>query len=700
MQWTGHTAKTGLTVAEEEETRFGGAFEPVTAEAWRGKVGADLKGKTPEALARDLTSEVWIEALYTEASSPLPEGVRPTRGWAVWQVVSDPRMHRAAELVRAELAGGAEGIWLRAGLDHGIRTLTAGDLGVVLEHFPLGEVPLQLEARIDSLPAAAALLTLAEHRSVDPSSLQGGFGADPLGILVRTGSLPGGLRTAREEMAAVARLARDHAPKMKAALVDTRRYQAAGASVSAEVAWAAATGLAYLRLLDGAGFSLKEACRTLRFTVGVSSHVYSEIAKLRALRWVWAKVVAALGGDAEDQRMSLHAESNRASRSKRDPWVNMLRGTAETFAAAIGGADTIGVVPFDHAVGESDGLARRVARNTQHVLRAESYLDKVDDPAAGSFAFEQLTDGIAREAWAELQDIEGEGGMAKALLDGRVARSIASFQQRILSAVATRKQAVVGVSVFPNLEEERLEREVTRMREVEVELGNELEEVGSDDRHESLLALAEAVRSFRAGGDPIDDAVRKCIGLGVDLYSVGTLLRTGRASLHIAPIERLAPAAPWEALRDKVDAWAARHDERPTAFVANVGPLAEHSARLTWTTNLLAAAGLAAATSDEGYADSAAALEAYDGQPVVVVCTSDERLVAVAEELAPKVKAKGAKMVLVAGRAKEAAEELEKKGVDAFVYAGKDLLHELAAVLEGIGIVQGGPALRVIEGDG
>jgi len=684
-------------VAEEEETRFGGAFEPVTAEAWKAKVGADLGGKTPEALARDLTSEVWVEALYTEAPQTLPEGIRPTRGWAIWQTVSDPRMHEAAEAVRAEVAGGVEGIWLRAGFDHGTRTLTAGDLGVVLEHFPLGQLPLQLEARIDALPSAAALLTLAEHRGVATEDLQGGFGADPLGILVRSGSLPGGLLTAREELAAVARLARDHAPKMKAVLVDTRRYQAAGASVSAEVAWAAATGLAYLRELDAAGFSLSDACRTLRFTVGVSSHVYAEVAKLRALRWVWAKVVAALGGDADDQRMSLHAESDRSSRSRRDPWVNMLRGTAETFAAAVGGADSISVVPFDDAVGESEGLARRVARNTQHVLREESYLDRVDDPAAGSFAFEQLTDGIAREAWVELQDIEHEGGMAKALLDGRVARSIASFQQRIHAVVANRKRAVVGVSVFPDLDEEPLEREPTRMRDVEVELGNELQEVSSDDRHESLLQLAEAVRAFRAGGDPFDDAVRKCIGLGVDLYSVGTLLRTGRASLHLAPVERVPQAAPWEALRDKVDAWAARHDERPVVFVANVGPLAEHSARLTWTRNLFAAAGLPTHASEQGYADAASALEAFGGQPVVVVCTIAERLADVALELAPKVKAKGAKRVLVAGRPRDRREELEKKGVDAFVHAGKDLLQELADVLEGIGIVQGGPTLRLVE---
>lgn len=687
-------------MAEEEETRFGGAFEPVTAEAWKAKVGADLGGKTPEALARDLTSEVWIEALYTEAPRTLPEGVRPTRGWAIWQVVSDPRMHRAAEIVRAEVAGGVEGLWLRAGLDHGIRTLTAGDLGVVLEHFPLGELPLQLEARIDTLPVAAALLTLAEHRGVDPATLEGGFGADPLGILVRSGSLPGGLRTAREELAAVARLARDHAPQMRAVLVDTRRHQAAGASVSAEVAWAAATGLAYLRELDAAGFSLADACRSLRFAVGVSSNVYAEIAKLRALRWVWAKVVAALGGDAADQRMALHADSDRSSRSKRDPWVNLLRGTAETFAAAIGGADTISVVPFDAAVGESDDLARRVARNTQHVLREESYLDRVDDPAAGSFAFEQLTDGIAREAWAELQDIESDGGMAKAILDGRVARSITSFQQRILDSVATRKRAVIGVSVFPDLDEAPLEREATRMREVEVELGNELKEVGAKERHESLLALAEAVRAFRAGGDPIEGAVRECIDLGVDLYSVGTLLRTGRASLHVAPIERLPPAAPWEALRDKVDAWATRHGERPTVFIANVGPLAEHSARLTWTTNLLASAGLASTASAEGYGDAEAALEAFGGQPVVAVCAADARMVEVALELAPKVKAKGAKMVLLAGQPGDQREELVKRGVDAFVHVGVDVLHELADVLEGLGIVQGGPTLRLVEEEG
>ncbi len=678
-----------------EEKRFGGAFEPVTAEAWAAKVAADSRGKTPDALAKDLTSEVWVEALYTEAAERLPEGIRPQRGWAIWPLVEDPRMHEAAVQIRAELAGGAEGIWLRAGLDHGTRVLTAGDLGVVLEHFPLGQLPLQLEARGDSLSAAAALLALAKHRGVDAGDLTGGFGADPLGVLVREGTLAGGLTTAWEEVDAVVRLTRERAPGMKALLVDTRRYQAAGASVSAEVAWAVATGLAYLRRMDAAGLSLADATRTMRFTVGVSSHVYSQIAKLRALRWVWAKVVAALGGDAEAQRMTLHAVSDRASRSRRDPWVNMLRGTAETFAAAVGGADSISVVPFDDALGESDELARRVARNTQHVLRDESYLAEVDDPAAGSYAFEQLTHGIAREAWAELQDVEKGGGMDRALLAGRVARSIASFQRQILDAVSTRKRPVVGVSVFPDLDEAPVERPNPRIREVEVELGNELTSASSDERHESMLALAEAVRSFRAGGAPYDAAVLRSIELGVDLYSVGTLVRTGRASLHVAPVQRLPPAAPWEALRDAVDGWTARHGARPDAFVANVGPLAEHSARLTWTTNLLAAAGLGAQASDTGYADVDAALAAFEGQRLAVVCTSDGRLAEVAEALAPALKAKGAKMVLVAGRGGDATEALEKVGVDLFLHEGKDLLHALAGVLEGLGIAT---ALRVVEG--
>ena len=684
---------------EPEEKRFGGAFEAVTAEAWAAKVGVDLRGKTPDALARVLTSEVWIEPLYTDAPDRLPEGIRPTRGWSIWPLIEDPRMLEAAGQVRAEVVGGAEGIWLRAGLDHGTRVLTAGDLGVVLEHFPLGDLPLQLEARGDSLTASAALLALARHRGVDAGTLEGGFGCDPLGVLVRGGTLTGGLKTAREELVAVARLSRDHAPKMKALLVDTRRYQAAGASVSAEVAWAVASGLVYLRRLDAAGFSLADAARTLRFTVGVSSHLYAEIAKLRALRWVWAKVIAALGGDADAQRMTLHAVSDRASRSKRDPWVNMLRGTAETFAAAIGGADSISVIPFDAALGESDDLARRVARNTQHVLRDESYLDRVDDPAAGSYALEQLTHGIAREAWAELQDIEKLGGMDRAILAGRVSRSIASFQRQILDVVATRKRPVVGVSVYPDLDEVPVERPHPRLREVEVELGNELVAGSSDDRHESLLALAEAVRSFRAGGAPFDDAVLRSIDLGVDLYSVGSLLRTGRSSLHVAPVERLPPAAPWEALRDGVDGWMERHGKRPRAFVANVGPLAEHSARLTWTVNLLAAAGLAADAGAEGYADADAAMAAYGGQPLAVICTSDRSLVDVAQALAPGLKAKGAKMVLVAGRGGDAAPDLEKVGVDDFLFEGADLLHALAAVLEGLGLV-GGPPLRAIEGGG
>ena len=677
------------------QNRFGGAFESVTPEAWAARVRADLRGKSADSLARPLTSEVWLDPLYAkvEPDAVLPPSLRPKGGWLLCAEVGAAPMERAAEEIQRELEGGARAVWLRTGLDHGTRVLTAGDLAHALRSFPLGEVPLYLEPRIDALSIAHALLAVARERGVPTASLRGCFGADPLGALAYHGSLAGGLRSAFEEAMSSANLAQKHAPQMRALLIDTRPYQSAGASVSAEVAWAAATGLAYARRLVGAGHSIEEAFHTLQFAVGLGSQILPEVAKLRALRWVWAKVVAAVGGGAAAQTMQLHVTSDVATRSRYDPATNILRGTLEAFAGVVGGADSICVLAPDAALGEPDPLQRRIARNTQHVLREECSLGLVDDPAAGSYAIESLTNSIAKEAWAELQDVERDGGMMRAVLGGRVARSIASWQRLRIDAIATRKLPVVGVSVFADSDEAHPIDRAIDLREVEVDLGNELRSASPEDRHESVIALTEAVRRHRTAQGEYSDALDHAVDLGVDLVTLSTALRHGRASLHMAPLRPLRRAAPWEALRDAVGWYVARHGEGPVAFIANIGPLAEHARRLQWLRSALAAAGIGSTASDEGYPDEGAAITSFEGQrcPLAVVCADDSRSASAALALAPALKAKGASLVLLAAPpGADGGDELRRVGVDEFLYEGADLLHKLAAVLEALGVAQPG----------
>ncbi|MAT29784.1 MAG: methylmalonyl-CoA mutase [Sandaracinus sp.] len=665
-------------------------FGTLSRDDWVARAEQDLKGAPLASLRTPLTPGVDLEPLYTAAEGALPASVRGRSGaWVIRQEYDDPRMEVCRDAIREDLARGVEAITLVAGLEHGTRVLTPGDLELVLDGVDLTKVAVHLESEGDALPLGLALVAVAEKRGVSPKELRGGFGADPLGTLARSGNLPSGLAGGLRDLVELAAFARAKPPGVRPLLVSTRAYHDAGASPTEEIAWALSTGVQYLRTLMDAGFLLEEAVPLLEFSISVAPRLFVEVAKLRALRWTWAKVLASAGVGPELARMQLHVRSADATRTRRDPWVNMLRGTAETFIGAVGGADSIACVPFDHTLGPSDGMARRVARNTQLVLREESQLHAVDDPAAGSWTLESLTDAFAREAWSLFQEIEQRGGMARALRTGFVSSALDASRRPREDRIARRLEPVLGVSEFPNLDEEKVERPAVSLQDVEVELGNPFGEATPDQRHEALLAFAQTLRDH--GGEPgrVAEAALEATRLGVDVFSLGTLLRTGRPSLHLEPLAPLRPAEPWEELRDATDRWAAKHGRRPRAFAATLGPLAEHNARLTWVRNVLAAGGIETVVV-EGVEDVAGATEAMGETEaeLAFICGADARYPEAAGELAAGLKAKGARVVLLAGKPKgELAEELPKKGVDGFLFAGDDLLESLRRVLRAVEVL-------------
>jgi methylmalonyl-CoA mutase len=673
------------------ESPFFEGFTAAGLAEWRAKVEADLRGTSVDSLRTPLSAQTTLEPLYVEAAGALPSDVPLRRGaWRVQPEHDDPRMEITAAAIADDLARGAEAIWLVAGLDHGTRVLTAGDLDVVLRTVDLAKVRVQLEPEADALPVALSLVAVAEGRGVDPNAIRGGFGADPVATLARSGSLPSGWRTARRSLGELGAFAQANLPGVRAGLVSTRPYFEAGATPPHELAWALATGIDYVRAFLDAGLSLEAASQQLVFSLGASDRVLESIAKLRAMRWLWAKAMSASAAAAEARGIELHVHASVARRSRRDPWVNLLRGTAEVFAAALGGADSIACAPFDAAIGPSDAFARRLARNTQLVLRAESHLDAVDDPGAGSYAIESLTTSFAREAWGIFQDIERTGGMMRALRHGRVGAVLDAERASRLRKVATRREPVLGVSEFPLLDEAPVERDPVRLEEVEVEIGNAFGDATPEQRHEALLSFVRVLRETEAEPGRIAQSALAALRLGVDVFSLGMLLRTGQASLHTEPLAPLRPAAAWESLRDRSDRFLKNRGHRPRAFLATLGPLAEHAARLTWTQNLLAAAGFDASASAEAHdgandvASATQEIAAREADLAVIVC-ADARHADEATELAPALKAKGAALVLVAGKpAPEVAEALRKRGVDDLLFAGDDVLSTLSRALRAL----------------
>lgn len=376
------------------------------------------------------------------------------------------------------------------------------------------------------------------------------------------------------------------------AVVDGTALHDRGASDAQELGWTMAVGVHYLRVLTGAGFTVDEAASLIEFRYAATDEQFPTTAKLRAARRLWARVLEASGATDVPQRQ--HVITSRAMMGKVDPWVNMLRTTIAAFAAGVGGADAITVVPFDEPLGLPDAFGRRIARNTSSLLIEESHVAAVTDPAGGSYAVEKLTDDLAVAGWAELGRIEADGGFGeKAAL--AVKARVKEVSVRRQAEVADRTRPLTGISEFPNLAETRPER-----------------------------------APWGRGG----------------VQHYGWAYEDMRAEPATRPV-----------------------------FLATMGPVAAHTARTGFATNLLAAGGVAveAAGPTDGVE---AVVAAYAGQPVVCLAGTDAAYSEWGADLVAALRTAGASYVVLAGRpgektvtsqgdADDAVDDWAAMGVDA-----------------------------------
>ncbi|MGH3759077.1 methylmalonyl-CoA mutase subunit beta [Actinophytocola sp.] len=403
----------------------------------------------PLYTAQDVSPDAGFPGLPPYVRGGNPDG-RVLTGWDVRQRHAHPDPDVARHAILADLENGGTSLWLVVGAAGLPVDALAGVLDAVHPAGGLVTAPVTLDAGEDAVRAAEALLALHEDRGVRASEVRGNLGADPLGLRARTGS-----ETDLGPAVELARRAQAH-PRLRAIVVDALPYHEAGSSDGQELGCAIATGVAYLRALTEAGLDVDAAARQLEFRLAATADQFATIAKFRAARRLWARVTEVSG--ATVRTAPQHAVTSSTMMTRRDPWVNMLRTTLACFAAGVGGADAVTVLPFDSAIGSPDAFARRIARNTQSILLEESKVAGVIDPAGGSWYVERHTDELARAGWAAFTEIERAGGIAAAFDSGLVGERIAATRTARTARFAAGEESITGVTVFPDKDEKPLTR--------------------------------------------------------------------------------------------------------------------------------------------------------------------------------------------------------------------------------------------------
>ena len=604
---------------------------------WLERVAETLKGRSFDSLVSETLDGIKLKPLYhgTAAPAPFPRRlpVAGARPWTLMQRLDIPDVALANAQAREDLGNGAGGlvlVWpgtVTAGA-HGLAVATLDDLKRLSEGLELGLVALRLDAGGFGHEAARLVLDLCEARNLDLARCEISFGLDPLSALAlagRGGEEASLKRALAKSVAAIAGCGHQG----PAIMVDTRVYHGAGATEAQELAAGLATAIQYLRWLEAEGHDLDDAARRVGFVVASDADQFMTIAKLRALRMLWASAQVAMG--LEPEPAVIHVETAMRMMTRRDPHVNLLRTTAAAFAAGVGGADAVTALPFSLALGLPDGFARRLSRGLQLLLQEESGIGKVADAAAGAGVVEAATTELAAVAWRAFQAIEAQGGMLAALISGFVQGQIAEAAAARRRQIAERRQGLTGVSQFPKLDEEATEV-----------LGVPLPE------------------DWRAGR--IEDAIA------------------------CAPLAQERLAEPFERLRDGADAFGRRSGKRPLVFLANLGPKAEFDARARWVRDLFAAGGVAA-PGEDGFDSPEAAALAFraSGAEVACLCASDRVYGELGAAAAGALRAGATRLYLV-GRPEKLEAELTGAGVDEFLFDGIDAVAALERLHRSLGV--------------
>ena len=659
--------------------------------AWRETVEQELKGVPFEKKLVTRTFEgVDLQPLYHRGSvetvphrdtlpgqAPFLRGrqARGAKGEIPWRIAQAIAANNAIEFnqaLMAALARGQNAVVLPVEL-----LSDAAAVAAALKDVHFGGAPLQLNAGAEAGPIAALLGAALHHRGETWAALQGAVTADPLAVLARTGTLPAPVESCLADLAGWTAFAAVEAPSIKTVGVDVGWVIEGGGNAVQELAVALSMAVQYLRAGVDHKVDVATSGPRFAFSFAVGSQFFPELAKFRAFRVLWARVLSAYGDAALAAGVAVQARTALFNKTTLDPHVNLLRTTTETLAAVLGGADSVQVGAFDEVVRTPDEFSQRIARNIAIMLSEEFNFAEVADAAGGSWLVEKLTDELARKAWTLFQSLEGQGGFLAALQSGAIQKLVAATAGEKRKQLDTRRLAVLGTNLFPNLREKPLAASAAAPHPA----------AGRRAGSVKMPRLAPSARTKWA------TRFAKAVGAAEMGATRGALasawLPAGDSPGVVTPVKAWRAAEGFEALRATADRFAKATGKRPQVFLAKIGPVKQHKPRADFAAGFFAVGGFET-IGREAFADAAAAAKAAaaSGAPIAVLCSTDETYPELVPAFASAVKAaRSGIIVILAGLPAEAAtvEAFKQAGIDDFIHVRANVRELLAQLLAQIG---------------
>lgn len=505
------------------------------------------------------------------------------------------------------------------------KDLTKDELATLLDGIFMDCVEINFEKSHDTVGLIKNFQALATEKGIALDKLNGGVSIDTLSGFSTKGSFGHGEEVSFNHLKEVIETAKA-LPNFKVIAVGGSLFNNSGSSIVEELGFSLAAGAEYLSRMVAAGLSVDEVAPKVRFNFATSSKYFMEIAKLRAGRMLWAYIVKAFGASNEAVcKMNVHGETSDWNKSVYDPYVNMLRTQTESMSAVLGGLDSFTVRSFNSSYEAPTEFSERIARNQQLLLKEESHISKIADPAAGSYYIESLTESIADEAWKLFLAVEDKGGYLAAFKAGFVQDTIKATAQKRDLAIATRRENFLGTNQFPNFGEV---------------LETIPESVLSPEDKTAENAVCETLKPYRG-------------------------------------------AQAFEALRNKTDIYS-KTNGRPKVMMFPIGDLNMRKARAQFACNFFACAGFDV-EDHNGFTsvEEGVKFVTEKNAKIVVICSSDDEYATIAPELFEALK--GSATLVVAG-APACADELKAKGVENFVNVKSNVLETLKAYQAELGI--------------